>query len=85
MGNATSDNAHTIRVQGVVDIAPSKTWSQAHERIVRTDTELVDSLQVNENTCIVNTGEARIRRVTAATDREFCSEKADNFESLGYL
>ena len=85
MGYAATDYTHTVRVQGVVDIAPSKTWSQRDVRFVRTNAEVVDSLQINENTTIVDAGKPGIRRVTAATNREFCLEKADNFESLGYL
>ena len=85
MRNSTSYNAHAIWVQGIVDVTPSKTRSQAYNRIVGANSELVHPLQINKDTCVVDTGPAGIRGVAAATDREVRFKVADDFEGLGCL
>ena len=85
MRDSTSNNAHAICIQCIVDFAPSKTWSQAYNRAVGADSELLQSLQIDEDTSTVDTGPAGIWRVAAATDRELRFEIADNLERLGDL
>lgn len=85
MRNSTSNNAHAIWIQGIVDVAPSKTWSQAYNRFIGVDSELVDPLQIDKDTIIVDVGPAGIWRVAAAADREFYFQIADNFERFGYF
>lgn len=80
MRNPTSNNAYTIRIQGIVDFTPSKTWSQNYNRLVGADSELVDPLQVDKDNRVIDTGPAGIRRVAAALDREFRFEKGNNLE-----
>ena len=81
----TSNNAHTIRVQSIINFAPSETGPQANKRFVGADGELIDPLQINEDTRVVDAGPAGIRGVPAAPDGEFRSEKADDFERSGHL
>lgn len=85
MRDTTSNNAHTVCIQGILNLAPSKTWSQAYHRAIRADAELVHPLQIDKDTSVIDTGPAGIWRVAAAPDREFCFEIADNVERLGHL
>ena len=85
MWDATSNNAHAIRVQGGKDVAPSSTRSQACNRLVGTDSDLVQSLQVDKNTLRVDAGPARIRGMAAATEGEFRLEELNNLQRLGYI
>ena len=85
MRDTTSNNAHTVCIQGIVNFAPSKTWSQAYHRAIRADGELVHPLQTDKDTRVVDTGPAGIWRAAAAPDRELCFEIADSVDRLGRL
>ena len=85
MRDPTSNNAHTVRVQRIINFAPSETGSQADKRFVGADRKLIYPLQIDEDTRVVDARPAGIWGVPAAPDGEFRSKEADDFERAGYL
>lgn len=83
--NAPSNNAHSMRIQGSNDVAPSSTGSQAYSFFISVNGDLIQLLQIDENTRGFNTGPAWVWGMAATANSKFCLKKADDLQRLGYV
>jgi hypothetical protein len=77
-GTTASNNTYAILIQCLIDFNPFSSGAYGHNASIVIDRNLVETLQVDQNTRFGKCGEAWIGRMATTTDCKLRLEEIDN-------